>query len=127
MSKKYDFDTWLQGILQDPAEAEVYLNEHLCDDGQGNYEELLLLAFRNIALAFGMDKTATAASLSRETLYRTLSAKGNPRLKTITKLLSAWGLELRVCRKKSAIKESVKIRAGRKAPARKKKSVSIAS
>ena len=126
MKKKYDLNTWLQSVLEGPAEREAYLNEYLTDDGGGDFEELLLLAFRNIAIAFGMEKTAKATSLSRETLYRTLSKKGNPQLRTITKLLSAWGLELRVCQKESVAKNASKPRIKRKQPSRKKKSFAIA-
>ncbi|MDN5851079.1 MAG: helix-turn-helix domain-containing protein [Nitrococcus sp.] len=39
---------------------------------------------------------AGRTGLSRETLYRTLSAKGNPRLDTLAALLRAMGLRLSV-------------------------------
>ncbi|GFE81634.1 hypothetical protein GCM10011487_36340 [Steroidobacter agaridevorans] len=39
---------------------------------------------------------AKKTGLSRETLYRTLSAEGNPRLDTLDLLLRAFGLRLSV-------------------------------
>jgi probable addiction module antidote protein len=43
-----------------------------------------------------MTELARRTGLSRETLYRTLSAKGNPRLDTLAAILSAFGLRLAV-------------------------------
>ena len=43
-----------------------------------------------------MAALAERAGLSRETLYRTLSDKGNPRLETLTAILAAFGLRLAV-------------------------------
>ena len=41
-----------------------------------------------------MKKVADQSGLSRESLYRALSANGNPKLDTILKVLSAVGLTL---------------------------------
>jgi probable addiction module antidote protein len=56
-----------------------------------------LLALRNVAEAYGgLDAVAAEAGISRESLYRALSAKGNPTLKTILAVLKAVGLRLAV-------------------------------
>jgi probable addiction module antidote protein len=81
--------------LQDPEEAAAYLNAALEDDSE-DAEELFLLALRNVAEARGVAKVAAAAALNRESLYRALSAKGNPRLSTLGALLDALGLRLAV-------------------------------
>lgn len=81
--------------LQDPEEAAAYLNAALEDDSE-DAEELFLLALRNVAEARGVAKVAAAAALNRESLYRALSAKGNPRLSTFGALLDALGLRLAV-------------------------------
>lgn len=39
-----------------------------------------------------MASVAEKAALSRETLYRTLSTRGNPTIKTLTAVLKAAGL-----------------------------------
>jgi probable addiction module antidote protein len=43
-----------------------------------------------------MTALAEKAGLSRETLYRTLSERGNPRLDTLAAILAAFGLRLSV-------------------------------
>ncbi|MGH8291772.1 MAG: DNA-binding protein [Steroidobacteraceae bacterium] len=43
-----------------------------------------------------MAALARKTGLSRETLYRTLSARGNPRLDTLAAILKAFGLRLTV-------------------------------
>lgn len=56
-----------------------------------------LLALRTVAEAYGgLGAVAAEAGISRETLYRTLSAKGNPTLKTLLAVLKAVGMKLSV-------------------------------
>lgn len=56
-----------------------------------------LLALRTVAEAYGgLGAVATEAGISREALYRALSAKGNPTLKTILAVLKAVGMRLSV-------------------------------
>ena len=56
-----------------------------------------LLALRTVAEAYGgLGAVATEAGISREALYRALSAKGNPTLKTILAVLKAVGMKLSV-------------------------------
>ncbi len=56
-----------------------------------------LLALRTIAEAYGgLGAVAAEAGISRESLYRALSAKGNPTLKTILAVLKAVGMRLSV-------------------------------
>ena len=43
-----------------------------------------------------MSRVAEAAGLSRESLYRSLSAAGNPRLSTLVAVLRVAGLKLSV-------------------------------
>jgi probable addiction module antidote protein len=44
----------------------------------------------------GLAALAERTGLSRETLYRTLSEKGNPRYDTLTSILGAFGLRISV-------------------------------
>lgn len=56
-----------------------------------------LLALRAVAEAYGgLGVVAAEAGISRESLYRTLSAKGNPTLKTLLAVLKAVGMKLSV-------------------------------
>ncbi len=55
------------------------------------------VALRTVAEAVGgMAALARKTGLSRETLYRTLSARGNPRLDTLAAILKVFGLRLTV-------------------------------
>ena len=54
-----------------------------------------LLVLRTIAEAYGgLSVIAKEAGISREALYRALSPKGNPTLKTLLAVLKAVGLRL---------------------------------
>ena len=56
-----------------------------------------LLALRTVAEAYGgLGAVAADAGISREALYRALSAKGNPTLKTLLAVLQAVGMRLSV-------------------------------
>ena len=60
-------------------------------------KETFLLALRNIAEANGgMKAVAEKAHLNRESLYRTLSHRGNPEIRTLFSLLHGVGLRLTV-------------------------------
>ena len=77
--------------LHDPEDASAYL-EAVLEDGENG---ALLSALRDIIDARGgVSELAQAKGLSRETLYRTLSAEGNPTLDTLSKVLEF--AELRV-------------------------------
>ncbi|MBF0269288.1 MAG: putative addiction module antidote protein [Alphaproteobacteria bacterium] len=56
-----------------------------------------LLALRTVAEAHGgLGAVAAEAGVSRESLYRSLSAKGNPNLKTLLAVLNVLGMRLSV-------------------------------
>lgn len=79
--------------LKTDDERAAYL-EALLEDGDSR---VLTIGLRDLAeSAGGIAVIAERTGLSRETLYRTLSAKGNPRLDTLSALLHAMGLRLSV-------------------------------
>ena len=79
--------------LKNPQEAAAYLNAAIGDGDRA----VFLLALRNVTAAHGgMAAIAEKADLSRESLYRMLSKKGNPEIKTVFKLLHTMGLKLAV-------------------------------
>lgn len=56
-----------------------------------------LLALRTVAEAYGgLAAVAAEAGISRESLYRALSPKGNPTLKTLLAVLKSVGMRLSV-------------------------------
>ena len=83
----------VESFRKDPQFAAEYLNAVLAD---GEQEEVLS-ALRRMATAFGgVPQLAAEAELNATTLYRTLSPKGNPALKSLTALLRAMGMQLAV-------------------------------
>ncbi len=90
-SKAYQPD--LIESLRDPREAEEYLNAALEEDDP----ELFLLALRNVAEAQGgVTQLAEKTNLNRESLYKMLSERGNPELRSLEALLRALGFRLAV-------------------------------
>ena len=84
---------YMQGVLQDDAEAAAYLEAAMDEGGHAG----LMIALRRLAEARGGIATiAERTGLSRETLYRTLSERGNPRLSSLSAILQATGLKLAV-------------------------------
>ena len=93
MRKIVKHDEWLFTQLQDPEFAAEVLNEANEDDDPRTY----LTALRKVVEARGgIAEVAEKTNLSRETLYRTLSARGNPTIKTLNAVLRATGLKFGV-------------------------------
>ncbi|MGH9343672.1 MAG: addiction module antidote protein [Terriglobia bacterium] len=68
-----------------------------------------LLALRSVAEAYGgLGAVAAAAGISRESLYRALSPKGNPTLKTLVAVLKTLGLRLTVTQQLNAARSKAK-------------------
>ena len=76
--------------LDSPAAIAAYL-EAAFEDGD---PQLIAAAIGDVARARGMKTLAEETGLSRESLYRALSADGNPELATVMKVLHAFGLRL---------------------------------
>lgn len=93
MSVDNSHDTWLLEQLKDTEFAAEFLNAASEDDDPATY----LLALRKVVDARGgMAFVAEKTALSRETLYRTLSRRGNPTIKTLSTILKATGLKIAV-------------------------------
>jgi len=86
-----EYRPWLLKELSNPREAAGYLNAAL-----GDSPEMFLVALRNVAEARQMARIAKGAGIARESLYRTLSKSGNPRLNTLNGILKALGLRIAV-------------------------------
>ena len=84
----------IRKLRDNPNFAAEYLKAALEDTEEPG---VLLIALRRIAEARGgIAKVAKAAGIERESLYRALSAKGNPRLSTLVAVTKAVGLKLTV-------------------------------
>ncbi len=81
-------------LRNNPDFAAEYLKAALEDNDE---PAVLLIALRRIAEAKGgIAKIAKAAGVERESLYRALSVRGNPRLSTLVAVTKAVGLRLTV-------------------------------
>jgi probable addiction module antidote protein len=99
------YDEALIESLREPDYAAEYLNVHLAkDDGdtEEDAERLFLVALRNVARAHGVAAIAERTDLGRESLYKALSAGGNPRLTTLRAVLDAMGLQLTIQPRRAA-------------------------
>ena len=79
--------------LETPEDVAAYIDAILEEDDAS----LLLAALRKVTKSKGgMAMIARQTGLSRETLYRTLSENGNPKISTLISILKALGLHLSV-------------------------------
>ena len=90
-------------LKADPELADVYLATALEEATLPGGQFALLAALRHIAQAQGMAVVAEKAGMPRESLYRALSPKGNPTIKTMLAVLGAAGLQLAVTRLPDAL------------------------
>lgn len=86
-------DAIIKELREDPEYAAEYLRAALEDSDE---PRVLLIALRHIAKAQGVSEVAKRANIERESLYRALSPKGNPRFSTIMAITKALGLSLTV-------------------------------
>lgn len=99
MKKLYvDYESGLLESLKDRDDAAAYLNAALEDGSQNSF----LMALRDVANARGLSNLARDTSLNRENMYRILSAKGNPKLSSLSTLLDSLGLKLTIAPKESS-------------------------
>lgn len=77
-------------FLETDEDMAAYVTEALATGDAA----LITHALGTIARARGMTKIARETGLSRESLYRALSADGNPEFITVLKIMEALGLRL---------------------------------
>jgi probable addiction module antidote protein len=78
--------------LESAEDARAYLEA--CMEEAGDDPVFIAVALGNVARAHGMVQLAKETGLTREGLYKALSADGNPSLGTVLKVLKALGLKL---------------------------------
>lgn len=100
-SRPHD-QTVIELLREDPTFADEYLSAALDEVDKPGGREALLAALRHIAEAHGMAEVAKRAGIKRESLYRALSPKGNPTIKTLLAITNAVGLKLSVHREAAA-------------------------
>jgi probable addiction module antidote protein len=84
----------IRELRNNPEFPAEYLRAALEDNDEPS---VLLIALRRVAEARGgIAKVAKAAGIERESLYRALSVRGNPRFSTLVAVTKAVGLKLTV-------------------------------
>lgn len=97
MKHTKDYQLSLLESLADPREASCYLQVALEEYEEDGDDKAFLIALRNVTQARGgFSELAKKTHLNRQSLYRTLSTKGNPRLDTLSALLHALGFRLSI-------------------------------
>ncbi|WP_376695203.1 addiction module antidote protein [Wenzhouxiangella sp. EGI_FJ10305] len=87
----------LDELRSDPELAAEYLKAAMASLDDPNDRAAGLLALRTVAEAYGgLGAVAEEAGINRESLYRALSPKGNPTLKTLLAVLKTVGMRLSV-------------------------------
>ena len=84
-------------LRADPELAAAYLKAAMASLDDPEDRAAGLLALRTVAEAYGgLGAVAAEAGISRESLYRSLSPRGNPTLKTLVAVLKTVGMRLSV-------------------------------
>ena len=78
--------------LDSPEAIKEYLEIMLDENGIEGFQR----ALGHVAKAQGMTEIAKKANVGRESLYKSLSENGRPRLDTIHSVLEALGLKLSI-------------------------------
>jgi probable addiction module antidote protein len=96
MRKKRTKETFSRYDTADYLKSEEDMLAYLdaCMEEGGDDPAFIAVALGNIARAHGMVQLAKETGLTREGLYKALSAEGNPSLGTVLKVLKALGLKL---------------------------------
>jgi probable addiction module antidote protein len=88
MAKTRSFDA--AAYLDSPEIIAAYLSEAF----ETRDPAFITEALGTVARARGMSDVAKRAGLSRESLYKALSAEGNPEFGTVMKVLDSFGVQL---------------------------------
>ncbi|MBW8066727.1 MAG: putative addiction module antidote protein [Ferrovum sp.] len=90
-------DELIKELRADREFAVEYLGAALSELDDPDNRAVGLLAMRDVAEAYGgLGAVAQEAGINRESLYRALSPKGNPTLKTILAVMKTVGMKLSV-------------------------------
>ena len=72
------------------------IHEYLKAAFEKGDSELLMIAIGNVAKAKGMSEIAKETNLSRQNLYKALSANSSPKFETVKKVIEALGCKLAI-------------------------------
>lgn len=110
-------------FLDDPEVIALYLSDAAADPDP----DMFIVALSNVARAVGISSIAAKSGLGRESLYKSLVPGAQPRLDTVRRIASAFGLTLQFApsatlKRKLRSKTGSKLKAAKKPVAKLKKS-----
>lgn len=104
MSKKVKTTRWdVLDHLKTDKDCQLYIEA--CFEEAGDDPAFIVKALGDVARAKGMMQIARETGLTREALYRSLSASGNPSFSTVAKVARALGVRLAAVPAKITIRE----------------------
>ncbi len=90
-----NFEKYLRDKLKDKNYAKMFLKEALDSAVEnGEFEDFLISLKVMAGAKGGMSKLSKQTKLTRQSLYKALSSKGNPTLLTLDKILKNLGYRL---------------------------------
>lgn len=88
--------SYKEGLLQELKDPD-FASEYLAQALESGDQAVFLLAIKDVVQACGgIAVVAKKAHIQRESLYKTLSNRGNPRLATLQGILNSVGLRMAV-------------------------------
>jgi len=101
MSKYRKFTELLDEHLKDADFAAEFLSQALEEENFSTF----LLSLKDVIRVHGsITSVAEKSKISRSTVYKLFSEKSNPELRTILSILHTIGYELRVTKKREALR-----------------------
>lgn len=92
-----DWDIFVADYLNNPEDALAYLQASLDQYFEDGDMQAFLLALRNLAKAEGgLARLAKLTNMNRESLYKALSARGNPQFKSVMSIIKSLGLGIKL-------------------------------
>jgi len=92
---KLGFNNWVaQNLKNDPKLLKEYLKEASTNFDKDHNIEIFLDSLKDIAKAKGWTYLEKETGISRQSLYKTFSKNGNPRIKIFMTILDCLGLGL---------------------------------
>lgn len=95
-SDSADFLSLQERIKNDPKFVSDYIRVSLEFLPDKSKNHLFLETVLEVAKVYGIAEIAKKTGIKRESIYRSLSPKGNPRLSTISAIMNVLGLSLTV-------------------------------
>lgn len=90
-----DFEKYLRDKLKDKNYAKLFLKEALDSAVEsGEFEDFLISLKVMAGAKGGMSRLAKQTKLTRQSLYKALSPRGNPTLSTLDSVLKNLGYKL---------------------------------